>query len=138
MIKSHQQFLKANEELKKRKTFVESEEKRFKELGLNHQQVNAAIEPLISFNKGLEEEILEYTHAVLGKFPSSFTLAGLGRMLILYRIYKNVSISELAEKLNLASSQVSRDEKNEYHGSSIEKISKVIEALDMNIKITIE
>jgi len=35
-------------------------------------------------------------------------------------------------------SQVSRDERNEYHGVSIERATKIIEALGVQLKTTVE
>jgi len=34
--------------------------------------------------------------------------------------------------------QVSRDERNEYHGASIEKVQKVLEALGVTLKSEVE
>ncbi|MFW5888057.1 MAG: hypothetical protein ACOCUH_04595 [Bacteriovoracia bacterium] len=42
------------------------------------------------------------------------------------------------KKLNVSESQISRDEKNEYHGASIEKVQKVLQALDVTLKSQVE
>jgi transcriptional regulator with XRE-family HTH domain len=46
--------------------------------------------------------------------------------------------SELASKLSVKESQVSRDETNEYHGASIEKIQKILDVLGVTLKAKIE
>ena len=57
--------------------------------------------------------------------------------IINYRIFKKMSQEDLANKLNVASSQVSRDERNEYYGATKEKLQKVMEALGVTFKTEI-
>ena len=60
-----------------------------------------------------------------------------GRMLIGLRIAQGVSQRELAERLGVHESQVSRDERNEYHGASLERANRVLEALEAEVQITV-
>jgi len=45
---------------------------------------------------------------------------------------------DLAERLDVHESQVSRDERNDYHGITIERASRVLDALGVNVKSTVE
>ena len=54
------------------------------------------------------------------------------------RISKGIMQKDLAARLNVTEQQVSRDERNEYHGASIEKIQKVLSALDAHLKSQLE
>jgi transcriptional regulator with XRE-family HTH domain len=40
---------------------------------------------------------------------------------------------ELAEKLRVHESQVSRDERNEYHGITVERASRILDAIGAEI-----
>lgn len=86
----------------------------------------------------LREEVEEYERLKRGRFDTFVNLSGLGRTLIALRIYKGMTQKELGEKLGVSEPQVSRDERNEYHGASIEKIQRVLNALDVTIKSEIE
>ena len=65
-------------------------------------------------------------------------LDGLGRILIGVRISLGITQKELADRLNVTEAQVSRDERNEYHGVTLEKAQRVIDALGVTIKSTVE
>jgi transcriptional regulator with XRE-family HTH domain len=54
-------------------------------------------------------------------------------MLIGVRIALGLSQRELAEKLGVHESQVSRDERNEYYGIAVERVSRILEALGVVI-----
>ena len=51
-------------------------------------------------------------------------------MLISIRIAQGMSQRELARRLNVHESQVSRDERNEYLGITLERAVKVLDALN--------
>jgi transcriptional regulator with XRE-family HTH domain len=54
------------------------------------------------------------------------------------RIAQGMSQRELAKRLNVHESQVSRDERNEYFGITVERAVKVLEALDARLRIQAE
>src|SRR5262249_9333014 len=60
-------------------------------------------------------------------------LHGLGRMLVALRIALGFTQRELAERLGVHESQVSRDERNEYHGITVEHVSRILDALAMQL-----
>ena len=59
--------------------------------------------------------------------------AGIGRLLIALRIAKGLTQRELAERLEVSERQVSRDERNEYHGVTVERANRIFEALGVEV-----
>jgi hypothetical protein len=74
------------------------------------------IDPMESFHLQLHEEVESYERLKRGEFPELDNLRGLGHLLIAVRIAQGVSQRELARRLGVHESQVSRDERNEYFG----------------------
>lgn len=97
--------------------------------GLTSEQLEAAMEPLLDFYEQLKEEIGFYERIMSKDFSALQTFESVGRLLIALRIAQNMSQAELAAKLGVSPSVVSRDEKDEYHGASKEKITRVAKAL---------
>jgi ribosome-binding protein aMBF1 (putative translation factor) len=58
--------------------------------------------------------------------------------LVAARIAQGISQRELAERLSVHESQISRDERNEYHGVTVERAQKVLEALKIEIRTSVE
>lgn len=63
------------------------------------------------------------------------SLSHLGRSLVALRIARNISQAELARRLKVSESQVSRDERNDYQGITVERAQRIIEALDAKIEL---
>ena len=65
-------------------------------------------------------------------------LRGLGHLLISIRIAQGMSQRELARRLDVHESQVSRDERNEYFGITLERAIKVLDALNVRLHTKVE
>lgn len=78
-------------------------------------------------------EVASYERLQRGEFEELQNFDGIGRLLIALRISQGVSQRELAERLEVHESQVSRDERNEYHGVTVERANRVIEALGVQL-----
>jgi ribosome-binding protein aMBF1 (putative translation factor) len=48
-----------------------------------------------------------------------------------------MSQRELAAKLEVHESQVSRDERNEYHGITVERVIKILDALGVKLQTSV-
>jgi DNA-binding Xre family transcriptional regulator len=138
MIKTEKEYLEAKRRLAEEKKMIEAQLSKLKTAGLTDDQVKLAIDPLRSFMLQLKEEIHEYERLKRGDFDDLTNLYGIGRTLVALRIFKGIKQSELAAKLTVKESQVSRDESNEYHGASVEKIQKVLDALGVTLKTKVE
>lgn len=138
MIKTEASYKRTLENVKKQETLIESEARRFREMGLTEEQVILALQPMESFREQLKDDILEYERALAGTFEEITDLRNIGKTLIGLRLYKGISQAELAEKMNIAQAQVSRDESNEYYGSRVEKLMSVLEAMDTKMTFKLE
>jgi len=138
MIKNEPAYQKAVDKLKQDLEFITSEKKRFEEMGLNSEQINAAIQPLFSFHEQLKAEVAYYEKIKRGSFNPIYKFTDIGKTLIAYRIYIGMTQAELANKLEVSESQVSRDERHEYYGATTEKIETVMESMGMKATINIE
>ena len=138
MIKTEHEYLEAKKRLEEEFRTLEQHELKMKKAGLTKEQMKLALDPLVSFSLQLREEVEEYEKLKRGQFEPIENLNGLGRMLVALRISKGIMQKELAARMNVTESQVSRDERNEYHGAAIEKIQKVLNALDAHLTSQIE
>ena len=132
MIKTENAYKQAIEKLKQDKEFIKEQTKKFEEMGLEPDHIELAISPYISFHEQLKEEVDYYERIKRGEFEPVINLHTIGKTLIAYRIYLGLTQQDLAERLKVTPSQVSRDERNEYYGATIERIQSVMEAMKMN------
>jgi transcriptional regulator with XRE-family HTH domain len=65
-------------------------------------------------------------------------LSALGTTLIALRIANGYSQKELADRMGVSEAQVSRDERNEYHGITVERAQKVLDALGETLESRVE
>jgi DNA-directed RNA polymerase specialized sigma subunit len=138
VIKNESAYQKAVEKLAEDLEYIEQEKARLKSLGLDGEQIEAAIQPLVCFHQQLKEEVAYYEAIKRGVFNPIHRLTDIGKSLIAYRIYINMTQAELADKLEVSEAQVSRDERHEYYGASIDKIEKVMAAMGMVTTINID
>ncbi len=138
MIKNELAYQKAVEKLKQDQEFINNEKNRFEKMGLTPEQTKMAIQPLISFHEQLKAEVEYYEKIKRGSFNPIYKFTDIGKTLIAYRIYLGMTQAELANKLGVSESQVSRDERHEYYGATTEKIETVMEAMGMKATINIE
>ncbi len=106
--------------------------------GLDPDQVQRLMDPLISFHEQLVEDVRTYERLLRGEFAELRNLKGLGSMLVGLRIFLGLSQRELADRLNVDASQVSRDERNEYHNISVERVSRILDALGVSLISVLE
>ena len=138
MIKTETAYKKALEKLKEDKRFIQSQKKELEEMGLTKEQIEKVLQPSITFHEQLKEEVTYYERIRRGELQPIINLHNLGKTLIAYRIYLGLSQQELANRLGVSASQVSRDERNEYYGATIERIQEVMKAMHMVAKTEIE
>jgi len=134
MIRTETEYQEAVARLKAETTRMQEQRTKLKKEGLTADQVRLALEPMESFHLQLVEEVEAYERLKRGDLGEIENLHGLGQLLIALRIARGVSQTELAQRLGVDPSQVSRDEKNEYHGITVERASKVLDALRAQLK----
>jgi len=107
------------------KGFIQQRERLVKE-GLSPQEIERAMEPTMSFLEDIKDEVKWYENAKKKKFSPMTELTGIGRMLIALRISSGMSQTEFAERMDVAQSQISRDENEEYQGITLERAQKIL------------
>ena len=94
---------------------------------------------LQAFGEDIKFEIEEYEKIKAGKVPEyllkSSSPQSLGDALIALRIASGKTQSDLAKDLEVASTQICRDERNEYHGISSVRLFKILDLLGYDIEI---
>jgi transcriptional regulator with XRE-family HTH domain len=88
----------------------------------------------------LNEQVGHYQRIKRGDLSGFKTLRDVGQLLIAARVARDLSQRDLAERLGVHESQVSRDEKNEYQGVSLERASQILEVLSIRVdlRVTLE
>lgn len=138
MIKTESAYKKALEKLREEKEFILIQKRTLEEMGLTDEQVEKALQPSITFHEHLKEKVIYYERVRRGEFEPIINLHNLGKTLIAYRIYLGLSQQELADRLGVSPSQISRDERNEYFGATVERIQEVMEAMQLTSKTEIQ
>jgi DNA-directed RNA polymerase specialized sigma subunit len=133
MIRNEAEYQEAVRRLAEEEKRFAEHEARLKELGLAPDELKRALDPLRSFHLQLAEEVESYERLKRGDLGELTNLHGLGRTLVALRIALSLTQRELAERLGVHESQVSRDERNEYHGITVDRASRILDALGVHL-----
>lgn len=133
MIKTESEYKAMVQRLDNDLKFMEEQRIILEDMGLSVEEVKRAMEPSMAFHEQLKEEVEYYEKIKRFDFDALENFIGLERYLIGLRIALGVSQTELANRLNVSAAQVSKDEKNEYHGISVEKAQRIFEALNVTV-----
>lgn len=106
--------------------------------GYTAEQVAKLRQPLESFHMQLVEEVESYERLKRGQFAEFDNLHGLGQVLIGVRIARGLTQRELAERLGVNESMVSRDERNEYHGITVDRAMRILDAMGVRLVTRVE
>ena len=138
MIRNETEYQAASARLAEERNRLADHRTRLKDAGLNDEEIKRVVDPMESFHLQLQEEVESYERLKRGEFEDLDNLRGLGHLLISVRIAQGISQRELAKRLNLHESQVSRDERNEYFGITLERAVKILDALDVRLHTKVE
>jgi len=105
--------------------------------GLSDEQIDRVLEAEVSFHLQLREEVEWYESVRRGDFQAVSSLPGVGRLLIALRIASGASQRDLAAMLGVHESLVSRDERHEYYGITLQRAQEIIDALSGRIEIVL-
>ena len=100
---------------------------------LSKDAIKRVLDPVRSFHEQIKEEVASYERLKRGEFDELQNFAGIGRLLIALRIAKGLTQRDLAGRLAVSETQVSRDERNEYHGVTIDRANRILEALGVEV-----
>lgn len=135
MIRTETEYHDALERLGNDRSVMHAQREELSKLGLSASEVEHALQPSISFHEQLCEEVEAYERLRRGDKTVIENLAGIGQVLICLRIAAGLTQTELARRLGSHVSQVSRDERNDYHGITLERAQKVLEALGGRVRL---
>jgi len=138
MIRSKSEYQEAVKRLSEEQKRLVEHRARLKETGLTDEEIKRVIDPMESFYLQFKEEVESYERLKRGEFEELDNLRGLGHLLIALRIAQGVSQRELAKRLEVHESQVSRDERNEYFGVTLERAGRILEALNVRLRTRVE
>ena len=138
MIRTETEYQSAIQRLDAERERINEQRAILERSGLKPSEVKRAIDPVLSFHLQLQEEVISYVRIKRGDFREVENLTGMGRLMIGLRIYLGMSQRQLARKLGIDESQVSRDERNEYRGVSFERAQAILEALGVRLVTRVE
>lgn len=138
MIRNEREYKEALSRLERDSEAIAAQKRALIEHGLSAEEVERALGPLLSFRAQLEEEVKWYERARRREFEVSHDVRDIGHMLIALRIANGLTQKELAAKLGVSEAQVSRDERNEYHGITVERAQRILNAMGETLRFEVE
>ena len=138
MIRTDAEYRNAQEKLQQERETLQRQREQLEEMDLSEEEVERALEPMVSFRDQLREEIETYERMRRGDLSVLRDLQSIVRWLIGARIAKGWSLSRLADELGVSVQQVSRDEQNEYHGITARRAQRILDALGVRFRMEVE
>lgn len=138
MIRTDAEYKEAYARLRADMSAFDAQRQQLVDAGLSGEQLVRALQPLQAFNDQLSEELEVYERMRRGDFEPITDLNSIGRLLIGLRIWSGFNQRQLAEKLGVSESLVSRDERNEYHGITVERAQRIFDVLRARVHLEVE
>jgi ribosome-binding protein aMBF1 (putative translation factor) len=133
MIRTDREYEDTKRSLANAAAALAEEEKKLIGEGLSAAEARQAMAPSWFFREQLQSEVASFERLKRGEFDELHNLDGLGQMLIGLRVAAGISQRDLADRLGVHESMVSRDERNEYHGVTVDRANRILEALGAQI-----
>jgi len=133
MIRNEAEYQAARDRIDEERSRFQEHAESLSQQGYTADEIRNLMQPLESFHRQLVEEVESYERLKRGQFKALENLHGLGQTLIGLRIARGMTQRELAERLGVDASQVSRDERNEYHGVSVDRAMRILDALEVRL-----
>jgi ribosome-binding protein aMBF1 (putative translation factor) len=136
MMKTDKEYELAKKQLSKLTELYETQLKDLKNKGMSEKDAKSSLSSSWTYAMQCKEEVELYEKLKRGELPPMEHFSSKGKYFVAARIAKGMTQRELAEKLGVKESAVSRDERNEYHGMSVQKMEKLLYALDLKMLIS--
>lgn len=124
--------------LEQGRAHLEAHQLELEGLGYGPEAVVLGVAPLLNSVENLSAEIALYDRLARGDLSPHWELDQLGLLLIESRIASGLSQRSLAAKLGCHESQVSRDERNCYHGVTLARAQQILDALGVRATFLVE
>ena len=138
MIRNESEYKEAMRRHREERERLADHRRRLEEMGRASDEVKRVIDPFRSFHEQLAEEIESYERLKRGEVDELRNLHGLGSTLVALRIALGLTQREFAERLGVHESQISRDERNEYHGITVDRATRILDALGVELRSMFE
>ena len=138
MIRNETEYQEAVRRFQEEAARLDDQRQNLSEEGFDASEVQRALDPFRSFHDQLAEEIESYERLKRGDFDEITNLHGLGRYLVGLRIALGMTQRDLATRLGVHESQVSRDERNEYHNITVDRASRILDSLGVRLSSEFE
>lgn len=138
MIRNESEYQKARARIEEEKARFAAHVEAWRKSGFSEPQIAKLQEPLESFHMQLVEEVESYERLKRGQFSDFENFEGMGTLLIGLRIALGLTQRELARRLDVDEAMVSRDERNEYHGVTIERVNRILAAMNVRLHTSVE
>jgi DNA-binding XRE family transcriptional regulator len=137
MIRTETEYHEAQRRLKEGARHLKSQSDALQKLDLSKSEIRRAMAPLVTFHEQLNEEVESYERLRRGDKKELADIQQLGQLLIALRIVGGFTQRQLAERLGVHESQISRDERNDYHGITVDRANRIIEALGFELRYSV-
>jgi DNA-binding XRE family transcriptional regulator len=134
MIRNEAEYREAVERVTQERARLDRYAAEWVSKGYSADEVAALREPIESFHRQLAEEVEGYERLKQGRFDAFENLRGIGQLLIGLRIHLGLTQREFAERLGVHETMVSRDERNEYHGITVDRAARALQALGVRVE----
>lgn len=135
MIRTETEYKKTVERVLTLERQLMARQQSFESQGLDPDTVALGLDPERGFLESMREEVTHYEDLKRGRLGTLYQLRDLGRWLVGVRISRGHSQKELAALLGVSEAQVSRDERNEYHGITLERAQNLLERMGVQYRI---
>jgi transcriptional regulator with XRE-family HTH domain len=135
MIRNDSEFKESLVRAEAGRAHLLESEVQLRDMGLSAEEIARVLAPARGFQLKLDEEIAGYQCLKRGDLGPYRDIEHVGVLLIAARIAAGLSGRELAKRLSCHESQVSRDERNEYHGITAERVRQIAEAIGFEIHL---
>ena len=138
MIRNDREYQEAQRRLKDDQDFIAAQRRALEDLALTAEGIERAMQPALSFHAQLVEEVEWYERVCRRDFETIHSLNAIGRLLIAARIANGLTQQGLAERLGVSAAQVSRDERNDYHGITVERAQLILDRLGEKLTVRLD
>ncbi len=134
MIRSDAEYGKAKRDLELALALLEEERAYWLDQGMSEHEASSMTEPMRLRVAELKDRIMLFERVREGDLSMFSGHEDVGKALIAARIAKGRTQREFAELVGSHESQVSRDEKNEYHGVGEDRLRDVMNAVGLTFE----
>lgn len=133
MIKNHNEYDRARQQIDGFTTQIAAMTDQLRRDGFDDESISLANAPVIAMKEDIEVDCALYDRLrTLGpRAVPAYEAERRGLTLVALRIACGLSQRELADRLGVSQAQVSRDERNDYHGITQERFARILMALNI-------